>query len=122
MSYYTKLEVGIFGENADDEGFYSKVVEVARHAKTVDADGWASQSGWSTEGGYLELEQKELIQALSGAITQMHGYVDKFIALFRVLSAEFSDTIFGVRGLGEEFEDVWVFYLKGGNYFESYPE
>ena len=45
MSYYTKLEVGIFGENADDEGFYSKVVEFARHAKTVDADGWASQSG-----------------------------------------------------------------------------
>ena len=122
MSYYTKLEVCIFGENSGDEDFYSKVVEFARHAKTVNAGGWASQSGWSTEGGYLELEQNELIQALGGEITEMHGYNDKFLALFRILSAEFSDTIFGVRGFGEEFEDVWVFYLKGGNYFESCPE
>ncbi|MQA18020.1 hypothetical protein [Rugamonas rivuli] len=122
MSYYTKLEVSIFGDNSGDEGFCSKVVEFAKNAKIVDAGGWASNSGWATEGGYLEIEQNELKQAMSGEFTEMHGYIDKFLALFLVLSAEFSDTVFGVRGFGEEFDDVWIFYFKDGKSFDSYPE
>lgn len=122
MSYYTKLEVCIFGDDSGDEGFCAKVVEFARNAKIADTGSWASDAGWATEGGYLEEEQKELKQAMGGEFTQMHGYSDKFLALFLTLSAEFSDTVFGVRGFGEEFDDVWSFYFKGGKDFDSYPE
>ncbi len=122
MSYYTKLEVSIFGDNSGDAAFCSKVVEFARNAKIADVGGWASQSGWATEGGYLEQEQSELQQAMSGEFTEMHGYSDKFVALFLVLSAEYADTVFGVRGFGEEFHDVWFFYFKGGKDFDAYPE
>lgn len=122
MSYYTKLEVCIFGDNSGDEGFYAKVVEFSKNAKIADAGGWASDAGWATEGAYLEMEQNELKQALSGEFTQMHGYTDKFLALFQVLSAEFSDTVFGVRGFGEEFDDVWIYYFNNGEAVDSYPE
>jgi len=122
MSYYTKLEVSIFGQESGDEGFYSKVVEFARNSKVADAGGWASNSGWATDGQYLEMEQDELTRAMGGELTEMHGYIDKFQALFLVLSTEFSETVFGARGFGEEFDDVWISYFKGGKSFDSYPE
>ncbi len=120
MSYFTRIEVEFYGD-IDNETFASELLDYARQIISANADDWADDAGWSTSGGYFE-EEIELLQSVfNGNPSSMHGSQSKYDALFEKLSQFNPEVVIGVRGNGEELEDIWYFYAQNGTLHEEYP-
>lgn len=111
MSYYTKVEVIFWNNDAPDEQFVEQVVAWARNFT-----GWAPTSGIDAN-----LDMDDLQAALAGNLTEFHGYRDKFEDMFLKISKQFPGAIFAARGFGEEFDDVWVGFFKSGGHYTELP-
>ena len=102
MSYYTRVEAIYEGQETWDEKFVQ------------DAVAWATADGWHA------LEVEHLQQVLTGEVALFRGYLDHVVQRFTDLSRHFPVVTFGVRGWGEEFEDVWLSYIKNGRPTRSF--
>jgi hypothetical protein len=51
-----------------------------------------------------------------------HWYEPYAVEVMKFVSSHFPETLFGVRGVGEEFDDVWVRYFKNGRVHERRPD
>ncbi len=96
MSYYTKIELVFWGQETGDEQFIKEVLD------------WVAGQSWDS----LDIENLRL--ALAGNTVEFPGYLCHIEEKFLPMSKNFPAVTFGVRGWGEEFDDIWLRYFKNG--------
>src|SRR5262245_44110593 len=122
MSYYVRLQVywdgpafDLFDKKACQKVF-SRVEEYIRSEK-------AAAKGREVYGafGYPAADWlDEFRSAFAGKGGDMKGLDKRWVAgLLRHVSASFPELIFGARGVGEELDDVWVLWYRGGRRVKS---
>ena len=90
MGYYTGFELYIDSANGLDDPVIKKVENAIKELNIFEPGGNA-EYGWS-------------------AYTKWYDYEEDM----RLLSYRFPDVVFELHGDGEESEDVWTHYYKGG--------
>lgn len=94
MSYHVRLEIFWSGEEADQ--VLSAVEEYLLEDGTI---------------GLLD----DLSEAFDDQPVEIKGLNEEWVkGLFTCLSGRFPEESFGVRGVGEEIEDVWVLWFRAG--------
>lgn len=122
MSYYVRLEVSWDGPGFDIfdkracRAVFSQVEEYLRSEKAE-----AKSREIYGEMGYPALEWlEEFRKAFAGKGGDIKGLDKKWVAsLLRHVSGRFPGVIFGARGVGEEFDDVWVLWYRDGRRVKS---
>jgi hypothetical protein len=122
MSYYVRFEVYWDGPGFDlfDKRACQKVF--ARVEEYIRSDK-AEAEGREVYGeiGYPAVEWlEEFRKAFAGKGGDIKGLDKTWAAsLLRYVSRGFPEVIFGARGVGEELDDVWVLWFRGGRRIKS---
>jgi hypothetical protein len=117
MSYRTLLEMYVIGELSDGrdaDGTDRKAVAAVLGACRAAAD-----------AAFAGAVAPEVFKALGELLRGRQASVDHaerdLVPLLLALSAAHPRLTVGLRGLGEEFEDVWVRYYHRGRTFKRHP-
>lgn len=115
MSYYSKVQLvfegsDYFASYSDDKIIPFLVEKALLFKKTPLID------------NFDEIYFDDLTAVFNGELVNIHtdGYLfEPFLAF---LSKEVPNVVFGARGFGEEFEDVWVYFYKNGSKSIEFPD
>jgi hypothetical protein len=113
VSYYTRFEV-----HWDGEGDFNPCNKAARkqvlscmeeHLRADEGSGWLD---WLKEFQRAFQGQPESIKGLDSEWAE---------SLLLSISARFPEVLFGMRGVGEGLDDVWIRWFRGGKRLKGPP-
>lgn len=113
MSYYTRVKMFISGEDINPFGIQS---DANRFLRCVEE--FLAQSGDFPVQDYLG-DFRELLE--NGEVLLKGWCVEYAEDLLKHLTTSFPNGLFGMRGMGEEFDDVWIRYAKAGEVYDRRP-
>src|SRR5262249_13849059 len=106
MSYYTALDLTSFDERGNTlSDCFKDVLDFAKQYYGSD-----EYAGFSLD--YIIEDITELIQ--KGQITSINHWDDWLEPFLLELSNRFPKMTIGLRGMGEEFEDLWIAWYRKG--------
>src|SRR5262249_47726863 len=115
MSYSTMLDLIVNGTMAGADVGASDLETNEQHPlltearRIADAEGWKPHS-WET-----------FRTLLAGAWTACNHYTDWLEPALLRLTEVFPDLVIAVRGMGEDFDDMWRKYYQRGRTFQKDP-
>jgi hypothetical protein len=122
MSDYVRFEVSWDGPGFDlfDKRACQRVLSrVEEYIRTDDAKAKARDDRGAGEYPALEWLE-EFLKAFAGKGGEMKGLEKPWASgLLRYVSRSFPEVTFGARGVGEELDDVWVLWYRGGRRVKS---
>jgi hypothetical protein len=113
MSYHSHVDMTVSGnlepyfKEADAASILEQVRVAVAALKCVDVEDFVDRAAAMLRGERVILN---------------HWYAEYAEALLLHLSRAFPGTTFGMRGMGEEFDDVWARGARDGHVFRSWPK
>jgi hypothetical protein len=118
VSYRTLLELYVVGALRDGRDADSADPRAARSVLRACR---AAAAAVPPGGDVSERTLEDLGQLLRGGRVSVDHPERELVPLLLALTAAHVELTVGLRGLGEEFEDVWVRYYHRGRAFKRHP-